>query len=156
MLINKKRLPGLLLVIAIEEYGLTHHIPSAAVFEFFKEHQLFPMLLTQCEILRILSDEQSAHFEKDPLARIIYKTQERLPLSHKYMLEKTDLTLDIYEKIHGVAELIAKEKQISFEEALGEFMKSHAYWCLQTPATAMWGESDEFILDEFMAEKKSS
>ena len=77
-------------------------------------------------------------------------------MNSKYLYKGMDLTFDIYEKIHGVAELIAEEKQISFEEALGEFMKSHAYWCLQTPATAMWGESDEFIFDEFMAEKKSS
>lgn len=27
-------------------------------------------------------------------------------------------------------------------------------WCLTTPDTAMWGESDEFIVDEFFREIK--
>lgn len=64
-----------------------------------------------------------------------------------------DLTLDIYEKLRHVVELIAAQKKISFDEAYLIFSKSHTYWCLQTPATAMWGENDEFIVDEFNREE---
>ncbi len=156
MLTDRKGLADLLLVIAIEEYGLKHHMPSADVFDFFEKHQLFPLFLSQQEILRVLFHEESARSSTNPLALEIFRAREKLPLSRKYVHKEIDLTVDIYEKIHRVTELIAEEKHISFEEALGQFVKSHAYWCLQTPATAMWGESDEFILNEFMAEKKSA
>ncbi len=154
MLKSRKGLSNLLQVIAIEEYGLKQQMSSADVFDFFEKNHLFPMVQSQYKMLHVLFHERS--LDKEPLNRQIYEASKKLPLSKKYMHHEIDLTLDIYEKVHHVAELIAEEKQISFEEALGEFMKSHTYWCLQTPATAMWGESDEFILDEFMAEKKSS
>ncbi len=73
-------------------------------------------------------------------------------MTSKYIYKGMDLTLDIYEKIRHVVELIAEAKQISFDEAYFQFAQSHTYWCLATPATAMWGESDEFILDEYLAE----
>lgn len=77
-------------------------------------------------------------------------------MTSKYIYKGMDLTLDIYEKLRHVVELIAAQKNISFDEAYLLFSKSHTYWCLQTPATAMWGESDEFILDEFNREEKMS
>lgn len=60
----------------------------------------------------------------------------------------------IYEKLRHVIELIAVHEKISFDEAYLNFSQSHTYWCLQTPATLMWGESDEFIVDEFYREQE--
>lgn len=75
-------------------------------------------------------------------------------LTSKYVYKGMDLTLDIYEKLHHVVELIAAKKKITFDEAYLLFTKSHTYWCLTTPVTAMWGESDEFIVDEFYRENQ--
>jgi hypothetical protein len=75
-------------------------------------------------------------------------------LTSKYIYKGMDLTLDIYEKLRHVVELIAAQNKISFDEAYMLFAKSHTYWCLTTPATAMWGESDEFIVDEFYRENQ--
>ena len=75
-------------------------------------------------------------------------------MTSKYIYKGMDLTLDIYEKLRHVIELIAEHEKISFDEAYLKFSKSHTYWCLQTPATLMWGESDEFIVDEFYREQE--
>lgn len=68
------------------------------------------------------------------------------------MYKGIDLTLDIYEQIERIVKMIAKYKHISFEEAYLLFSQSHTYWCLQNPATAMWGESDGFVFDEYLRE----
>ena len=74
-------------------------------------------------------------------------------MTSKYVYKGMDLTLDIYETIRRVVQAIADRENISFDEAHLLFSKSHTYWCLQTPATLMWSESVEFILDEFYREQ---
>ena len=74
-------------------------------------------------------------------------------MTSKYVYKGMDLTLDIYEQICRVVEMIARTENLSFEDAYFLFSKSNTYWCLQTPATVMWGESDGFIVDEFYREK---
>lgn len=79
-----------------------------------------------------------------------------MKLTSKYIYKGMDLTLDIYETIQRVVELIAAREHISFDNAFYLFSKSHTYWCLQTPATAMWGENAEFIVDEYYREKEGT
>lgn len=74
-------------------------------------------------------------------------------MTSKYVYKGMDLTLDIYETIRRVVQAIADKDSISFDDAYLLFSKSHTYWCLQTPATLMWSESVEFILDEYYREQ---
>lgn len=74
-------------------------------------------------------------------------------MTSKFIYKGIDITLDTYEKIRMVVELIAEKENISFDEAYELFSTSNAYWCLQTPATLMWAESAEFIMDEFYRER---
>lgn len=74
-------------------------------------------------------------------------------MTSKYVYKGMDLTLDIYETNCRVVQAIADRENISFDDAYLLFSKSHTYWCLQTPATLMWSESVEFILDEFYREQ---
>ena len=73
-------------------------------------------------------------------------------MTSKYVYKGMDLTLDIYETIRRVVQSIADRENIPFDEGHLLFSKSHTYRCLQTPATLMWSESVEFILDEFYRE----
>ena len=76
-----------------------------------------------------------------------------MPLSEKYIYHGMDITLDIYEKIGTVVEMLADEDNISFEEAYNNFVASKVYAALQNPDTIMWAESAEFIVDEYYREK---
>lgn len=75
-----------------------------------------------------------------------------IKLTKKFIYKGIDLTLDIYESIRQVVELIADREKITFDEAYLKFSRSHTFWCLQTPATLMWGEGVGFIFDEYYRE----
>ena len=60
-----------------------------------------------------------------------------------------DITLDIYEKIGSVVEMIASREGITFEAAYIKFADSKVYKALQNTETVMWSESAEYIVDEF-------
>ena len=75
-------------------------------------------------------------------------------MSEKYIYHGMDITLDVYEKIRTVAELIAAREGISFEEAYLRFSESKAYASLQNTETVMWSESAEYIVDEFYRQKE--
>ena len=79
-----------------------------------------------------------------------------IELNDKYIYKGMDLTADINAQIHRVVEIIAAQEHISYDEAFRLFSKSHTYWCLTTPATVMWSESDGFIVDEFYREQNKS
>ncbi len=64
-----------------------------------------------------------------------------------------DITLDVYEKIKAVVELIAKKDKLSFEDAYMEFSKSSVYEAMQNTETVLWYESPEYIVDEYYKKK---
>ncbi|MDO4178059.1 MAG: hypothetical protein Q4D21_02620 [Phascolarctobacterium sp.] len=74
-------------------------------------------------------------------------------MTSKYIYNGMDITLDVYEKLRAVIELIASKEKISFDEAYASFAKTRTYWCVQNPQTVMWSESAEFIVDEYYREK---
>ena len=74
-------------------------------------------------------------------------------MTSKYVYKGMDLTLDIYETIRRVVQGIADRENSSLDEAYLLCSKSHTYWCLQTPATLMWSESVEFMLEGLYREQ---
>ncbi|WP_165044988.1 hypothetical protein [Adlercreutzia sp. ZJ138] len=74
-------------------------------------------------------------------------------MDSKYTYKGIDITLDVYEKLTDVLELISKEDSITFDEAFRVFAGSLTYEALADPRTLMWSESAPFILDEFQRER---
>lgn len=70
-------------------------------------------------------------------------------MSEKYIYHGMDITLDIYEKIGSVVELIAEQENKTFDDAYQMFVDSDVYALLQNTDTLMWSESAEYIVDEY-------
>lgn len=70
-------------------------------------------------------------------------------MSEKYVYHGMDITLDIYEKISTVVEMISSNENISFEQAYQNFSESVTYRALQLTDTVMWSESSEYIVDDY-------
>lgn len=70
-------------------------------------------------------------------------------MSEKYVYHGIDITLDVYDRIKDVAELIAKKEGIAFEDAYILLADSKLYAGLQNMETLYWSESPEYLLEEF-------
>ena len=70
-------------------------------------------------------------------------------MESKYTYHGIDITLDVYEKIRTVVELIAKREHKTFDESYFLFSSSPVYEALQNEESLMWAESAEYILDEY-------
>ena len=76
-------------------------------------------------------------------------------MSEKFVYHGIDITMDVYEKIQSVVEMIAEREKLSFEAAYQKFAETSVYEALQNVDTLMWSESAEFILDEYELETGS-
>lgn len=68
------------------------------------------------------------------------------------MYKGMDITMDVYDKIQSVVELLACEDGTTFDEAYMAFANSRALTSLQNPKTLMWAESPAFIVGEYRRE----
>lgn len=145
---------NLLIVVAVEEYGLRHNMKTDEVIEKFELQDIFSAIRSQYEVLHMVSLGEVTLFVEDLLKNGSDSIQDEEPiLSRKFIYKGMDLTLDIYEQIRRVVEMIAKKENMSFENAYALFSKSNAYRCLTLPETVMWGEWDGFIVNEFYRER---
>jgi len=80
-------------------------------------------------------------------------------LGSKYVYHGIDITLDVYEKICSVIELMVekekKKKKKSFDECYLLFSSSQVYELLQNEESLMWSESAEYLLDEYYRRRES-
>ncbi|MDR2109171.1 MAG: hypothetical protein LBP28_06915 [Coriobacteriales bacterium] len=74
-------------------------------------------------------------------------------MSEKYSYRGKNLTTLILAKLEHVACIIADREQITFEQAYREFMQSRAFENLRNTETQLWGESAEFIVDDYYRER---
>ncbi|MDO4309097.1 MAG: hypothetical protein Q4C77_20040 [Eubacteriales bacterium] len=77
-------------------------------------------------------------------------------MGSKYMYHGIDITLDVYEKICSVVELMAEKENKSFDECYLLFSLSNVYELLQIEESLMWSESAEYLLDEYYRNQKLS
>ncbi len=75
-------------------------------------------------------------------------------MSEKYIYHGMDITLDVYEKIKAVVELIAEKEKLPFEDAYLEFSQSSVYEAMQNTETVLWYESPEYIVNEYYKKKQ--
>jgi len=71
-----------------------------------------------------------------------------------YYKEKNITTL-ILTKIEHVVGIIAEKERCPFEDCYRDFLLSKTYRNLIDTETLLWGESAEFIVDEFYNEKQN-
>ncbi len=70
-------------------------------------------------------------------------------MGSKYKYHGIDITLDVYEKICSVIELMAEKENKPFDECYRLFSSSQVYELLQNEESLMWSESAEYLLDEY-------
>lgn len=75
-------------------------------------------------------------------------------MSEKYVYHGIDITLDVYEKIKAVVELLALREQISFEDAFILFAASPVYDAMQNTESLYWYESPEYLIEEYYRKRK--
>lgn len=73
-------------------------------------------------------------------------------MTSKYTYKGMDITMDVYDKIQSVVELLALEDGLTFDEAYRAFAGSRVLASLQNPRTLMWSESPAFIVGEYRRE----
>lgn len=73
----------------------------------------------------------------------------------KYFYKGNDITLDVFEKLCCVSEILAAREGLSFEEAYLRFSKTRVYRNLQDSETLMWFETPEYMVDDYYREKES-
>lgn len=74
-------------------------------------------------------------------------------MSEIYSYKGRNLTTLILMKLERVASIIAQREGLTFERAYQEFMKSQTFENLRNTDTLLWGESAEFIVDDYWREK---
>ena len=74
-------------------------------------------------------------------------------LTEKYIWHGMDITLDVYEKLCSVVELIAENEGTGFDECFSGFVKTSLYRVLQKLDCTMWAESAPYIFDEYYRRK---
>ena len=73
-------------------------------------------------------------------------------IKNRYTFQDSDLTTYMIFKIEKITSAIAQKENISFDLAYDKFLASKTYTILQNPAAKMWGESVEFVVDEYYRE----
>ena len=113
-------------------------------------------LFTKEEAMRRLqysktNDQVSLHTER-AVASLELKDKRKTPCD-KIMYNGQELNFLIMQKIEIIVCLIADKEKISFDSAYSIFSSSRLYMSLQNPASLLWTENAEFIVDEFYREK---
>ena len=75
--------------------------------------------------------------------------------SEGYYYKGKNLTSLILTKTEHVASIIADKDGRSFEDSYRDFLLSRAYRNLVDTETLLWGESAEFIADDYYRESKA-
>ena len=70
----------------------------------------------------------------------------------EYLYKGKNITTLILSKIEHVVGLLAEREDKSFDECYPEFVSSRAYQNLINTDTLLWGESAEYILDDYLQE----
>ena len=114
-------------------------------------------LYTRAEAMQRLryskaNDQVSMHTEK-AVSALRLRERRKTP-SDKIMYNGQELTFFVMQKIEHIVSVIAQRENTSFDSAYADFSASHVYKSMQNPASLLWAENAEFIVDEYYREKK--
>ena len=74
-------------------------------------------------------------------------------MTGKYIFNGEDITTDIPFKIEQIANILAEQEQLPFDDAYCNFISSRTYGILKRVDNLYWAESAEFLADEYYREK---
>ena len=74
-------------------------------------------------------------------------------MNDEYFYKGQNLTALILMKIEQTVGIIAEKENRPFKECYRDFLLSRAYRNLTNTDTLLWGESAEFIVDDYQREK---
>ena len=77
-------------------------------------------------------------------------------VNEEYCYKGQNLTALILMKIEQTVGIIAEKESRSFKECYRDFLLSKAYRNLTDTDTLLWGESAEFIVDDYHREKNNT
>ncbi|MGN0407104.1 MAG: hypothetical protein ACI4EJ_02490 [Bacteroides sp.] len=69
-----------------------------------------------------------------------------------YTFNGKDITMNVCIQIRAVLDILQKELDIDFVEAVDRFYKSKTYAKLRETENGLWAESAEYIADRFFEE----
>ena len=75
-------------------------------------------------------------------------------MSEEYSYKGQNLTALILMKIEQIVGIISENENRPFKDCYRDFLLSRAYRNLSDTDTLLWGESAEFIVDDYMREKE--
>lgn len=64
---QEEREANLIVVAAVEEYGLRHHMPVKEVLSLFERHHIVDLLRSQYEVLHMMDLSEAANFAESVL-----------------------------------------------------------------------------------------
>ena len=96
------------------------------------------------------NDQVSLHTEK--AVSLLNLREKRKTPCDKIMYNGQEISFFISQKIEHIAGMIAEKENISFDSAYIAFSASTIYKSLQNPASMLWTENAEFIVDEYYRE----
>jgi hypothetical protein len=116
-------------------------------------------LYTREEAMRRLrynksNDQVSLHTEK-AVSSLKLREKRKTPYD-KIMYNGQELTFFMVQKMEHIVSLIAEKANTPFDTAYSNFVASKIYESFQNPASLLWAENAEFIVDEFDREKSPS
>ena len=77
-------------------------------------------------------------------------------MSEEYIYKGQNLTALILMKIEQTVGIIVEKENRAFKECYRDFLLSKTYRNLTDTDTFLWGESAEFIVDDYQQEKNSN
>ena len=93
------------------------------------------------------NDQVSLHTGR---AVTLLKLRERRKTScDKIIYNGQEINFILMQKVEHIVSLIAEKENISFDSAYANFSASQLYVSLQNPASLLWAENAEFIVDEY-------
>ena len=96
------------------------------------------------------NDQLSLHSDK--VVSLLKLREKRKTSCDKIIYNGQELTFFIALKIEHIVSIIAEKENISFDSAYTNFLSSKIYESLQNPASLLWAENAEFIVDEYYRE----
>ncbi|PID80228.1 MAG: hypothetical protein CSB19_00575 [Clostridiales bacterium] len=73
-----------------------------------------------------------------------------------YFYKGKDITMNVIIQIRDVIDIIKREEEISFIEAVNKFYDSKTYKVLKDTETALWAEPSHYIADRYYEERKDN
>ena len=117
-------------------------------------NEWFDFILSKRLMYSKANDQVSLHTQK--AVSLLKLRERRKTLCDKIIYNGQEISFLLVQKTEHIVSIIADKENISFDSAYSNFSFSGLYKSLQNPASLLWAENAEFIVDEYYREKLST